>query len=385
MNKGVISTAIATFVAFMGIGVVDPLLPVIGKSMGASPFQVEWLFTSYIAVMSLAMLFSGWISTKIGNRRTLLLGLATVVVFSAASGLSPDIAIFSILRGGWGLGNALFTSTALSIIVGFSSTNLGKSITLYEAALGLGIASGPLLGGVLGTEYWRYPFFGTATLMAIGFMLTYATVKEPGMREKPRKARDIISALKNKAVMTNASIGLGYSYAFFTILAYTPLTISNLSIMNLGITYFLWGALVAFSSVVLVNMFSKRFRQVSILRYNLIAVVAIFIMLGFSSSSERLVLIVISGISCGIANALFTTLAIEVSPFTRSISSASYNFLRWSGAAIAPVLSGLIGEEYGLTVPFFITASIVAFATIFLFLQSAPLTEAIKLRDSAKS
>jgi len=59
-----------------------------------------------------------------------------------------------------------------------------------------------------------------------------------------------------------------------------------------------------------------------------------------------------------IASALFTTLTMEVSPFSRSISSGAYNFARWSGAAVASVLSGLIGEKFGLSVPFFIAAFI---------------------------
>jgi Arabinose efflux permease len=152
----------------MGIGVVDPLLPLIGREMGATPFQVEWLFTSYISVMAITMLISGYLATRLGSKRTLSLGLGLVVVFATASGLAPSIPVFAAIRGGWGLGNALFTSTALSIIVGVSSGGLIQAITLYEAALGLGIASGPLLGGALGAYSWRYPFFGTATLMAVG-------------------------------------------------------------------------------------------------------------------------------------------------------------------------------------------------------------------------
>ncbi|PSN94873.1 hypothetical protein B9Q06_07575, partial [Candidatus Marsarchaeota G2 archaeon ECH_B_2] len=69
--RAVLATAFATFVAFMGIGVVDPLLPLIGREMGATPFQVEWLFTSYISVMAITMLISGYLATRLGSKRTL--------------------------------------------------------------------------------------------------------------------------------------------------------------------------------------------------------------------------------------------------------------------------------------------------------------------------
>jgi Arabinose efflux permease len=211
-DKSAIAVAFATFVAFMGIGVVDPLLPLIAKDMGASAFDVEWLFTSYIAVMALAMLIAGWLSTNIGNRKTLILGLSTVVIFSTLSGISQNIPVFAIYRGFWGLGNALFTTTALSIIVGLSSRgNLIRSITLYEAALGLGISSGPLLGGILGSYNWRYPFFGTATLMAIGLILTISLIGEPPVKEQKRSPSDIFKALRDKGIITNALIALGYT------------------------------------------------------------------------------------------------------------------------------------------------------------------------------
>ena len=74
------------------------------------------------------------------------------------------------LSRGWGLGNALFIATALSAIVGLSTSGTAKAIILYEAALGLGIAVGPLLGGELGSISWRGPFYGVAVLMAIAFI-----------------------------------------------------------------------------------------------------------------------------------------------------------------------------------------------------------------------
>lgn len=352
------ATAGATFFAFMGIGVVDPILPLIGRSMGATPSEVEWLFTSYIAVMSLAMLVSGVVGTRLGGKRTMLMGLGLVVVFSAASGLAPSITVLAVVRGGWGLGNAFFTSTALSIIVGLSTGGMGPAITLYEAALGLGIASGPLLGGVLGSYSWRYPFFGTASLMAVGFLATLALVKEPPRKETPRRAHDIFQALRNGPVLTNALIGLAYSYGFFTILAYSPLTLAHLTAMQLGVTYFSWGVLVAVSSVLFVNWIVRQWHPVTVLTVNLAVLVVLFVVAGIVRGDGLLYIIVASGFFCGIANALFTTFAMEVSPFARSISSGTYNFVRWAGAALAPALSGFMGQHFGLRLPFFVAAGV---------------------------
>ena len=70
-----------------------------------------------------------------------------------------------------GAGNAFFIATALAVIVGAASGGQGPAILLYEAALGLGLSVGPLVGAALGNISWRAPFFGTATLMAVAFVL----------------------------------------------------------------------------------------------------------------------------------------------------------------------------------------------------------------------
>jgi len=311
LSPSVLAIAFATLIAFMGIGVVDPLLPLIAGAMGASPAQVEWLFTSYIAVMSLAMLLSGVLATRIGGRRTMLLGLGLVVVFATASGLSPNLPVLALVRAGWGLGNAFFISTALSIIVGSVSGNFAAAITLYEAALGLGIASGPLLGGLLGRLLWRLPFFGAAALMLAAFGWTFFAVREP-RREPPRTARDIFAALGHRAVLRNALIGLTYSYAFFTILAYSPLTLKGLTALTLGYTYFAWGILVGIASVFVVNRLRPVLGPLRLLSLDLGGLIVIFTLAGFVPGPVLLVLIVVSGFFCGIANALFTALAMEV-------------------------------------------------------------------------
>src|SRR6188472_4330383 len=168
--RSVYAVAFACVIAFMGIGLVDPILPVLARDLNATPSQVSLLFTSYFAITGVSMLVTGFVSSRIGPRKTLLAGLVLVIVFSALAGASGSIPEIVGFRAGWGLGNALFIATALSVIIGAASGGVSGAIILYEAALGLGIASGPLLGGLLGGISWRGPFFGTAALMAVGFV-----------------------------------------------------------------------------------------------------------------------------------------------------------------------------------------------------------------------
>jgi hypothetical protein len=130
----------------MGIGLVDPILPVLAQDPDATPSQVSMLFTSYFAITGVAMLVTGFVASRLDAKRTLLGGLALVIMFSALAGVSGTVAQIAGFRAGWGLGNALFIATALAVIVGAASGGVGGAIMLYEAALGLGIASGPLVG-----------------------------------------------------------------------------------------------------------------------------------------------------------------------------------------------------------------------------------------------
>ena len=355
----VLATAFATLIAFMGIGVVDPILNMIGRAMGATPYQVEWLFTSYIAIMALTMLLSGVLSVRLGGRKVMLIGLGLVVVFATLSGLSHSISFLALARAGWGLGNAFFSSTALSIIVGASTGGMASSITLYEAALGIGIAAGPLLGGALGQYSWRFPFFGTSVLMAIALLLTFTLVHEPKRKEQTRSAMDIFRALGDKGILSNSVVGLCYSFVFFTLLAYSPLTLpKSLGSEALGLTFFGWGLLVGISSVFVVNWLRPLFGPTRLLQYNMVALTGVLIAAALVHGTNLIWVIIISGFFCGIANAMFTTVAMEVSPFARSISSGAYNFVRWAGAALAPIFAGYIGETYGMNVPFWVGAGV---------------------------
>jgi ACDE family multidrug resistance protein len=168
-----------------GHRLVDPILPSISHELHASPSQVTLLFTSYLVVTAVAMLITNWVSSWIGAKKTLIVRLALIVVFSAAAGASPTIGAIIGFRAAWG-GNALFIATSLAVIVASASGGFAGAIVLYETALGVGIAMGPLLGGILGEVSWRGPFFGGSALMAIALIATVVLVeKTPSRPVKP--------------------------------------------------------------------------------------------------------------------------------------------------------------------------------------------------------
>src|SRR5271168_2098323 len=106
--KAVWAVAFACVISFMGIGLVDPILPSLASKLKASPAQVELLFTSYLVVTAVMMLVTGWVSSRIGAKRTLIAGLVLIVIFAGLAGSSGTIGGIVGFRAGWGLGNALF-------------------------------------------------------------------------------------------------------------------------------------------------------------------------------------------------------------------------------------------------------------------------------------
>ena len=213
--KAVWAVAFAAVVSFMGLGLVDPILPAIAKDLDASPSQVELLFTSYFAVTGVSMLVTSAVASRIGAKRTLLAGLALIVVFAGLAGASGSIGAIVGLRAGWGLGNALFIATALSVIIGSASGGVAGAVMLYEAALGLGISVGPLLGGELGAISWRGPFLGVAVLMTIGFVATAVLLdKAPAPPKSERvSVLEPLRALRHREVRGSALTSAFYNSA----------------------------------------------------------------------------------------------------------------------------------------------------------------------------
>ncbi|MEU9149914.1 MFS transporter [Streptomyces sp. NPDC048417] len=353
--RAVWAVAFACVISFMGIGLVDPILPSLAKNLHATPSQVSLLFTSYLVVTAVAMLVVGWVSSRIGAKRTLVIGLVLIVAFSALAGASGSIGGIVGFRAGWGVGNALFIATSLAVIVASASGGFGGAIILYEAALGLGIAVGPLLGGELGTISWRGPFYGVAGLMAVSLIATIAFV--PAL-PKPAQRQSLaapLKALRHRGLLTMGIMALLYNWGFFTMLGYAPYPM-ELGAEQLGLVFTGWGLLVAAFSVYFAPRLQARFGTAPVLYCNLIglAVVMAVIAAGVDNPVTVIVAVIVSGAFIGINNTLTTQAVMLVSPVERSVASSSYGFVRFIGGGLAPFVAGKLADATDLSVPFYL-------------------------------
>ncbi|PZG10123.1 MFS transporter [Nonomuraea aridisoli] len=356
--RAVWAVAFACVISFMGIGLVDPILPALAESLNATPSQVSLLFSSYLIVTAVAMLIVGWISSRIGAKRTLVIGLAVIVLFAALAGATGSINGIVGFRAGWGLGNAMFIATSLAVIVASASGGFGGAIILYETALGLGIAVGPLLGGVLGGISWRGPFFGVAVLMAIALIATLAFVPATPKPARRTSAAAPLKALRHRGLLTMGIMALLYNWGFFTMLGYAPYPM-ELDAHRLGLVFTGWGLLVAAFSVFFAPRLQARFGTAPVLYANLLglAIVMAVIAAGVRTPAVVIVAVIVSGAFIGINNTLTTQAVMLVSPVERPVASSAYGFLRFIGGGLAPYVAGLLADASGLSVPFYLGAA----------------------------
>ncbi|MHC5260156.1 MFS transporter [Streptomyces sp. UC4497] len=355
--KAVWAVAFACVISFMGIGLVDPILPALADSLHATPSQVSLLFSSYLIVTAVAMLVVGWFSSRFGAKRTLVIGLSVIVVFSALAGATGSINGIVGFRAGWGLGNALFIATSLAVIVASASGGFGGAIILYETALGLGIAVGPLLGGELGAISWRGPFFGVAVLMAVALVATIAFVPDLPRPKKITSPIAPLKALRHRGLLTMGIMALLYNWGFFTMLGYAPYPM-ELDAHELGLVFTGWGLLVALFSVYFAPRLQARYGTAAVLYANLfcLGVVMAVIAAGVSTPTVVIVAVIVSGAFIGINNTLTTQAVMLVSPVERPVASSAYGFLRFIGGGLAPYVAGKLADAMDLSVPFYLAA-----------------------------
>jgi EmrB/QacA subfamily drug resistance transporter len=153
--------AVAQFMVILDVTVVNVALPSIRDALGFAPQDLQWIVTVYVLMTGGLLLLGGRMADLLGRRTVFLAGLVLFTGASLASGLAPTPAALIASRAAQGLGAAMLSPAALSII---TTTYRGAQRTTALSAWGAigagGAAAGVLLGGMLTSWLsWEWVFF----------------------------------------------------------------------------------------------------------------------------------------------------------------------------------------------------------------------------------
>src|SRR5499427_7344607 len=155
--------------------------------LGASQGQLEWAINSYTLVFAGLLFTFGVVGDRIGRKRMLMIGMLAFGLFSLLSAYShmPDQLVWA--RAAMGLGAAAVMPQTLSIISNvFEPAEQPKAIGIWAVAVGIGIAIGPIVGGLLLAHFWwgsvfliNVPFCA-ASVAAIALLVPESKNPNPG-------------------------------------------------------------------------------------------------------------------------------------------------------------------------------------------------------------
>src|SRR5918911_1387252 len=195
--------SVAQLMVILDISAVNVALPDLGRDLGIARADIGWAITSYSLIFGSLLLLGGRAADLLGRRRVFITGLGVFTASSLATALAGDATMLFAARAGQGLGAAMLSPAALSIITSsFHGADRAKALGVWGAVGGAGAAIGVLLGGVL-TELvdWRAIFFVN---LPVGLVVaTGATRILPGDQSRPQwRGLDLRGAL-----LATASLG----------------------------------------------------------------------------------------------------------------------------------------------------------------------------------
>jgi EmrB/QacA subfamily drug resistance transporter len=161
---------LAGFLDFIDTTIVNVALPSIRHGLGFSVANLQWVISGYLLTYGGLMLLGGRASDLLGRRRPLITGTALFAVSSLAAGLADNDSVMIAARLAQGLGAAMMTPAALSILTTSfpDGTDRIKALGVWSATVPLASALGVTLGGILSQgPGWRAVFLVNVPLAGV--------------------------------------------------------------------------------------------------------------------------------------------------------------------------------------------------------------------------
>ena len=209
--------AILTAVSFtvaLGFGIVAPDIPAFARHFGVSTASAASVVSAFALLRVLGALPAGRLVDRFGEHRVMAAGISVVAASSILAGVSGSFVQLIVLRGIGGLGSAMFSVSAQTLLlVSVPGDQRGRASGLFSGGFLVGGISGPAIGGLLAAWSLRAPFFVYGGLLIVPAVIAAAVLRDPPRRDVRHQHRvaplaGIGRALRSRAYRAAAAANL---------------------------------------------------------------------------------------------------------------------------------------------------------------------------------
>jgi EmrB/QacA subfamily drug resistance transporter len=173
--------SMSLLIVSLDVTIVNIALPSIGHDFGASLSGLQWTIDAYTLVLASFLMLSGSTADRLGRRRTFIIGLSAFVIGSLLCSAAPNLALLVIFRMLQALGGSMLNPVAMSIITNTFTDpkERAQAIGVWAAVLGVSMALGPVIGGLLVQSVgWRSIFWINVPIGLVAIVLALRFIPE---------------------------------------------------------------------------------------------------------------------------------------------------------------------------------------------------------------
>lgn len=344
MNSRLTLIYLTSFVSPFSTNAVLALVPDLKGAFDATAPQILTSVTAYMIPYALLMLISGATSDSYGRRQIVTAGLGIFAVGSAVIVFSPDLGVFLAGRAVQGAGFAL-VQPILQALLGdiVPHEELGKAMGYSNGASAAGVASGPIVAGVMALIDWRGVFVFTGIYALIALILFLKLFENDRVTERPKEG---VATVLKKGARSKGIVPLCIA-GFLTFLSYIGMMsfvsdLLSLPPLRLDESYIGIVLGIAGLSGVAISPFSGRVSDKfgrffgSAMGFSIMIAALILITLS-SNIIEYIITLSLLRIGTSFSWSSMLATSVEISPRYKGAVSSIFNTVRYSGYALAPV------------------------------------------------
>lgn len=276
------------FIAFLGIGLVIPVLPKLMNELGITGTTIGYLTATFAIAQLIASPFAGKAVDKLGRKIMIVIGLFIFGISEFLFGIGREIEMLFISRILGGISAAFIMPAVTAFIADITNINTRpKALGYMSAAISTGFIIGPGIGGFLAEFGTRIPFFFAGAFGTIAAILSIILLSEPNRKEENHNEQIADGKIGFKRIIAPkyftafilifiASFGLAAFESFFSLFVDHKFQFDSSDIAIIITGGAIFGAV---SQVILFDRLTKKWGEIKLIRYSLIlSAVLVFLM-----------------------------------------------------------------------------------------------------------